>query len=244
MIQHFEKDITVSQYECDFLNRMKPSSILRQVEQVSMDNCTAIGVDAALYERTHTAFLLAKLVLVLNRDITVGEQIHLDTTAALPVRAVYNRYTSLTVSGEEAAGVDTRWVLVDTQTKRILRKPPEEFQLPFVDRTEKSFDMSIRKGTELETLGMVKAEYSRTDINGHLNNAEYADIIFNYLPAELLREQALKKMVIYYHNELPFGEEMRLLRGTNEDGQFYFQGIRERDGKPCFEAEAIFENGC
>ncbi|MBS7176082.1 MAG: hypothetical protein KH056_07880, partial [Clostridiales bacterium] len=95
MIQHYEKEIAVNQFECDFQNRMKAGSLMRQVEQVSMDNCTAIGVDAALYDRTHTAFLLAKLSLIFYRDITVGELLKLDTTAALPVRAVYNRYTSV-----------------------------------------------------------------------------------------------------------------------------------------------------
>lgn len=235
MIQHYQKEITVNQFECDFQNRMKLSSILRQVEQVSMDNCTAIGVDAAMYERTHTAFLLGKLTMEIYDTVTVGDRILLDTSAALPIRAVYHRYTSLSRGGTEVVGVDTRWMLVNTQTRRILRHPPEEFQLPFLEKPAKELDFTLQKMTSGRPVETVKAEYSRVDINGHLNNAEYADIILNALPEEALREKSVRKLTIYYHNELPMGGEMRLLREETETG-FLFQGIRVSDEKPCFEA--------
>ncbi|MBC8609965.1 Acyl-ACP thioesterase [uncultured Ruminococcus sp.] len=241
MIQHYEKEIAVNQFECDFQNRMKAGSLMRQVEQVSMDNCTAIGVDAALYDRTHTAFLLAKLSLIFYRDITVGELLKLDTTAALPVRAVYNRYTSvLDQNGNEAAGIDTRWVLVDTQSRRILRRPPEEFQLPFVDKTAKELDFSIEAVPETESVGIVCAEYSRVDINRHLNNAEYADLILNHLPLEELEHTSVERLVIYYHNELPMGETMELFRAKTTQNSYYFYGIRQ-DEKKCFEAQVTLK---
>ena len=235
MMQHYQKEIVVNQFECDFQNRMKLSAILRQVEQVSMENCNAIGVDAAMYERTHTAFLLGKLTVEVSGGLTVGDRVLLDTSAALPIRAVYHRYTGLSRGGKEVAGVDTRWMLVDTQTRRILRRPPEEFHLPFLEQPERELDLALEKMDAGEPAGEVRAEYSRVDVNRHLNNAEYADVVLNALPDGCLTAGRVRKLTIYYHNELPMGGTMRLFRQTAKDG-FLFRGIRLSDEKLCFEA--------
>lgn len=241
MIQHYQKEITVSQFECDFKNNMKLSAVLRQVEQVSMDNCTAIGIDADLYAKTKSAFLLSRLALEYRKRVTVGDALKLVTTAALPIRAVYHRYTGVyDASGEEAVGVDTRWVLVNTETRRIYRKPPDAFDLPFLEQPEQENSFDLKKSDSLEKVAEERAEYSRTDINRHLNNAEYADLICNHLPVEVLEHSSVKRLVIYYQNELPLGDTIEIYRSKSAPEQnFYFTGVR-KDGKTCFEANIEF----
>ena len=56
--QQFEKEFTVSQYECDLNNRMKASAIMRQVQQVSTDPVSYTHLD--VYKRQMFTGLSAK----------------------------------------------------------------------------------------------------------------------------------------------------------------------------------------
>ena len=110
---------------------MTAAALLKQVQQISTEHCDIFGLDAAYYQSTNTAFLLSKISLLFHREILVGEKLKLVTQPSLPVKAVYHRYTSAyDDQGKEAASVDSRWILVDTQTRRILRKIPENFHFP------------------------------------------------------------------------------------------------------------------
>lgn len=171
----YEKEITVYQYECDVKNRMTAAALLKQVQQISTEHCDIFGLDAAYYQSTNTAFLLSKISLLFHREILVGEKLKLVTQPSLPVKAVYHRYTSAyDEQGKEAASVDSRWILVDTQTRRILRKIPENFHFPFLTEQVPEHPCKLVKSECMEHAGEQSAVYSKVDQNGHLNNTEYA----------------------------------------------------------------------
>ena len=234
----YEKEITVYQYECDVKNRMTAAALLKQVQQISTEHCDIFGLDAAYYQSTNTAFLLSKISLLFHREILVGEKLKLVTQPSLPVKAVYHRYTSAyDDQGKEAASVDSRWILVDTQTRRILRKIPENFHFPFLTEQVPEHPCKLVKSECMEHAGEQSAVYSKVDQNGHLNNTEYASIVCDLVPISQITEHPVRSMVLAYHNELRLGETMDLLMGSIENG---YDITGEREGKPCFEANILF----
>ena len=48
----------------------------------------------------------------------------------------------------------------------------------------------------------------------------------------------VRDLKIYYHREIPRGENFTLLRSQTEEKQYYFCG--EREGKSAFEASITF----
>ena len=93
-----------------------------------------------------------------------------------------------------------------------------------------------------EDAGQATAVYSRVDLNGHLNNTYYGDILCDALPAEVwLGERGFRKAVLAYRVELPLGQTMALARGRADyHGApcWYVEGARE--GKRCFEGNILF----
>lgn len=156
------------------------------------------------------------------------------------MRAVFHRYTVLRLpSGEIAAGVDARWVLVDTRSRRILRRAPEGLPLRWEGiPVAANLDLSVPKPEELIPLGEEAATYSRCDQNRHLNNTRYADLICDRLPQDRLAGESLGRLVLLYHREVPLGQRFSLLGGQAGSGGYYFEGRRE--GQSCFEAFASF----
>ena len=61
-----EKEIVLTDYECDLNRRVTPGSLLRLTQQISTDHCDSWGVTAERYAKTGTAFLMAKVSLRLK----------------------------------------------------------------------------------------------------------------------------------------------------------------------------------
>lgn len=232
----------ISECECDFALRVTMGGLLRLTQTVSTRHCTLLGITPEKYEETHTAFLLAKLCARMYRGIPAGEEVEVSTRPSSPVRATYHRYTTVCLSdGTLAAAVDARWVLVDTQTRRILRKAPPEFSSIFGDLPgpEQEFPVQIVKPEEeLTLLGEEKALYSRCDQNGHMNNTRYADLVCDRLPTGLFSDTPMRELRISYHRELPMGDSMELWSRQTAPEGYYFLG--RSGGKECFEAMVSF----
>ena len=136
--------------------------------------------------------------------------------------------------------MDSRWVLVDTDTHRILRRPPEAFAaLPFDEEVPFALNMEIPKPESTEPAGTARADYTLCDTNRHLNNTHYADVACNALPLEELERRAVRRIALNYHSEVPAGESFELERGRLDENTWYVAG--QRGGKRCFEAKLTLE---
>ncbi len=226
--------------DCDMNHMILPGALLRMVQQVATAHCDVNGMDQAFYERNKVVFLLAKMAFQWQRVPMCGEELTLTTMPETARRVSYKRITKVTdAKGEEVGIVDSRWVLVDMESHRIIRRPPAAFEaLPFADDVPFELDMTIHKPAELEEAGESKAAFTYCDTNHHLNNTRYADIVCDTLPLEQMRSKPVRGMIISYHNEVPAGEKFALQRAEEEDGSWYVAGIR--NDKHCFEAKVMF----
>lgn len=233
-IDFYAETFRVFDWEADANRHMTPGAILRRAQQIATDHCDSLGMDAAFYAGTHTAFLMAKLAMECYRPMTTGQTLRLETRPFSPVRAVFHRLCDfIDEQGELCCTVDSRWVLVNADTHRILRQPIEGMRLPTDLPPQRALDIAIRKAPA-QKVGAVRAGYTYCDVNGHMNNTRYADAVCDAVPAETLLARGVRRLAVAYHNELALGEEMDLLRAEVEDG-WYIAG--ESEGKKRFEAQ-------
>ena len=220
---------------------LSASALLRTTQQIATDHCDSLGLSGAFLAEHGVAFLLAKMGVELTRDIHLGEILSVTTHPCMPRHAFYNRYTDFRDSdGHVVARVDARWVLVDIHTRHILRNPPEELVFPFDNWVDQEQRLALSRPTTLEPAGDACAVYSRVDVNGHLNNTYYGDILCDALPTEVwLAAGGFRRAVLFYRQELPLGNRMELLRGRMEDGGWYVEGVL--GDKRCFEGSIQFE---
>ena len=236
-----EKEIVLTDYECDLNRRVTPGSLLRLTQQISTDHCDSWGVTAERYAKTGTAFLMAKVSLRITGDMQIGDCLRLVTRPAAPRRAIFCRYTEFfDQAGRSAASVDARWILVDRDTHRILRHPPEALGFPAMPESVPTHDFAVRRAPSPEPAGTAAATFCRCDVNAHMNNTVYADIVCDTLPLEQMRARPLGALSLAYHRELRLGEQMELSIGVLEDGGYAVAGRRGSD--LIFEANAAFRS--
>lgn len=220
--QTTEKTWIVAQPECDLQNQMTLGALLRQAQQISTDHCTLVGMDAAFFANTRTVFLLAKVSAEFLKPVTAGQTVRLVTVPYAPERAVFLRKSTLYCEDRPVATVEAHWILCDTETKRILRRLPENYPFPFTAVCDFSPAFFLPKKVETAEIGTTRALYSRCDNNRHMNNAAYADCICDALSEQIFAGKSPVRLDISYHNELPLGQEMTLFRGNCEEPDRYY----------------------
>ena len=124
-LNHFTETATVLNADCDFHRKLKPSALLRYVEQAAADHARAYGMDDDFFAARHTAFLVGKQAVEVYRMPTRGEKITLDTACEPCKKGSMKRITHiLDEAGKELALVDCRWIVVNTEMGHIMRQPP------------------------------------------------------------------------------------------------------------------------
>lgn len=239
----YTQKFTVYRADGDHLGNVKLGALLRYAQQIATTHAEAVGLNDSLYRETHTAYVLAKLALHVNRLPRVDEGLTLVTQPERCKRAVNKRITHFyDASGAEVVTMDSRWVLIDTEKRMILRKHPPQFADQWAEDVPIELPMKLLRlaPEDCETLGTQTATYSRCDMNGHLNNTRYADIVCDAVPWEVWDTAQIRDFTISYHREVPRGECFTLRRARPAEDTFYFEG--EREGKSAFEAQLIFKH--
>lgn len=76
------------------------------------------------------------------------------------------------------------------------------------------------------------AHYSQCDLNGHLNNAFYLDLVCDALPLEVMRKGPVTFASINYHREIPMGETAEVFYAPSADGWYV---VGKHNGQTSFE---------
>ena len=229
--------------DVDFRKMATLGTLLRYCQQIGAEDAEHYGITPELYASTHTSYVLAKLALHITRTPRVEETITVQTEPEALHRAVNRRFTTFCdAQGREEACVDSHWVLIDTDKRMILRKHPEQFDDQWAEDVPLELPMRLPRVApeDCETLGTQTAAYSRCDMNGHLNNTRYADIVCDAVPWQVWDSAQISDFIISYHREVPRGESFTLRRAALADNQFYFDG--EREGKSAFESLLTFKS--
>ena len=152
-------------------------------------------------------------------------------TFTLPSRGVsFERGYRLTDrDGNLVACGRSVWALLDLSTGRFARvdaagvdysggeEPPLSYPVRFV----------IPAGVELKEAGTRPVYYSDCDVNRHVNNTGYADLLYDFLPEP--GEGDLLGVSVNYRREAPLGATLTVLRGeeTTPEGNVrtYFRTL-------------------
>lgn len=237
-VRQFENHWRVATFEVDAQSEMKLSTMLRICQETSEKHLAALGVGYEKLKADGMVFLITKSESSIKRMPAHGEELRIITRPQGVRGAEFYRDYQFLSGKELIAYVMQCSVAANTKTHRIMH--PRKF-------SQYGIDAGIN-GTTEHTLARIKIDglpflgervirYSDLDYNGHLNNAIYGDIFYDYVPGGIWGKR-LEKIQINFINESLLGERLRLFGGeTNGKVLLYGENSRGR----AFEAEAMLE---
>ena len=226
----YSMQISVLVHDTDARHIARPSSVWRWLQEAANRQMLTEGPSYDDLMQRGLSFLLSRMAVELFRPIRQYEDLTV-TTFTLPSRGVsFERGYRLTdAAGNLVACGRSVWALLDLQSGRFARvdaagvdysggeEPPLSYPVRFL----------IPAGVELTDVGRRPVYYSDCDVNRHINNTGYADLLTDFLPDP--GKGDLLGIAISFRREAPLGSTLSILRGeeTTPEGNVrtYFRTL-------------------
>jgi acyl-ACP thioesterase len=211
--------LTAGDFDC--YDRLKPYAILNYFQEVAGIHSVILG---AGYED-----LLAqnKIWVLLKTRYQIESQPHLSqtikiTTWPLPVDKVYygREYLVSDEAGNDLIKGSSIWAMINLKTESVTL---EKWHFPGTFVKDRLFEDKMIKHTSPAyalKVGTHPVMPSEIDHNRHMNNAFYANIIYDSL--DLGDHEEIRQMEIHFESQAKKGTVIEVYRKDTEVGKFVF----------------------
>lgn len=238
----FTKEIQISDYECDVHNKLRLSDILRHMQDISAGHLVELGLPSSVLFEKGQVFLLSKISLDIDERPCAGDVIRFVTTPKRPLGAQFLRVNELYKDGRCLMRARTTWLLVNPENHQILRPAKFEWNLPLLrdEDAETLTKQRLSPPGAWEKAGTHHVSFSELDVNRHMNNAIYADIVCDAVPQDIMMASEPKHLFIHYQHEAGLSAKIGLKRsGFQQD--WFIRGENTDTGKNSFDARLVLQ---
>lgn len=242
--------ITTNWHDTDANRIVRPSKIVEYMQETANRQCESSGLPLEkLRDEKGLAFILGAISVNIYMPLHAYEEIEVRTWCKEAKSYIFMRYFDILRDGVIIAEASSTWVLIDLETKNMVRASNYDFlgdkfyyDEP-VDPAVLLPKARIAKEAVMREVGKRKICYSDIDYNMHMNNTHYPDMICDHLD-EMTGEipYFVSKLSLSYLKESPLGATLTVARSNmSEDGKIEVRTLNEA-GESCLEAMISLQN--
>ena len=224
----FEKDILIRSEQVDMTRRLRISEMFMLLEKASIAHTEELGCTRHKTLDRGLLWIITRQSLEVSEWPEYDENITVRSWQGDMMHVFFPRFYEVLKDGKTIARGEALWMLIDEKTREMIM--PEEYGIS-IPGAPGAGDMMIppvrmpEGGALLEK--ELTAEFSRIDINGHMNNARYFDLIDDETEPQRLAGVRPKKITANYVNELKLGERF-IFRAFEKDDVRYYEGASDK----------------
>lgn len=230
-----EKTLLLSR-DCDLGGLWRPSAILTAMQETAGMHSHILGCGRETLVQKGVVWVLTRCEVQMEKEARMGSRLSIETFPMPLRRWFFPRYFVFRdEEGAQVGAAGTLWVLFDLEKRCMVAPGDVAGAIP--DNSDLTPPLGVPGPVpRLTTGGTLESArtpvYSELDVNGHVNNARYADWLCDALGLEIMREYRVKTMRLSYAAEIRPGQAMEL-RLTRDGLAYHLTGAHE--GKTHFE---------
>ncbi len=161
----------------------------------------------------HISFIITRLSLEVFAQLHEYDEIEVDTWAAGMKKATFLRGYEIRRGEETVARAWGEWTTVDIveggvlPVTRVDLSNYESDEPPVLDLPEK---FRFPKDLAFQDLGSHRVDYSEVDMNAHMNNTRYADILWSNIPD--VQRKVVTSINLRFRKEGLIGTDLKITR--------------------------------
>lgn len=229
-----EKTISVCSYDVLPDGHIKPSAMQRYMQQLAREDLATCGATYEAMREQSMVFVIIKLRMDFFADVMDGDTLLLKTYPYKVEGVTWFRSFEAYKNGELVMTADSRWVLINFETRAILRPTELRFSYPPTEapREYPPIPRRILLSGAPEHEAQRRIYLTQTDENRHLNNCVYSDLAIDDAPVDFDGKR-ISSICLLFEREAVEGETLILRYEKTENG-FVAVADNASDGKTCF----------
>lgn len=207
-------------------NELRSSVLLRFLQEVAGEQVTELGWGREVLLKKNIIWVIGKTHVEIARLPVFGEDIDVKTWPNKTKLFLYPRSVeALTPEGETLFKASTIWTLVDFSSRKFADTSALGMDLGYLETgTEVSCPSTLRF-PDLDQKATLTPGFRDIDVNGHVNNTIYLDLVEDLIPHDFILSHSPKTIDIQYKKEIRLGESVEVRYGFI-DGAYCFESDR------------------
>ena len=189
---------------------IKNEAILEILENVGGEQSDLAGYGILDIERTKLSWILLDWTVEVLKRPAYPEELEVRTWGRCFQKAyTYRDFEAYNSKGELCIKATTKWVMINSDTRKIVRMGPEVKEAYKPEDYSSFGDYNFPKPeVPIEFSNEVKYTVSRKDIdiNGHMHNTYYLNLAYDALPEDIYDARPYDTFRITYKHEIKLGD--------------------------------------
>ena len=222
MSDTFTREIRVGSELVDYEKKVKLSSFMNWFQQCSVRHTEELGMGRHMtFDKGFLWVIISEHILI-NRMPEYDEEIVIESTPGMTLHYFFPRNIVIkNKNGEILVKANALWALIDKNTRQFIDPSENGIIINGINRDTDVVPVIKLKVPELHKKKTFTATYSMVDINGHLGNTHYMDLM-NDIMFENDGKLEIKEATILFKKEIPMKNRF-VIKYEKIDGKYYFQ---------------------
>lgn len=236
----FHRKLKLFFCQCDEFHNLSLSSLQSITTDTAVEDYNMRNMSWDFLQQKGVGILLSRVSFHINKIPKANDIINVSTWEEKPeMLQLMRRYELTSETGESLVSGVSTWLVVDINTRKIMRTKDFTLRVP----PEKVTECSALKCAKIslpDDMSLVEERvirYTDIDGNGHMNNARYGSYIMDALPEEY-QNRLLQDVRINFSHEACKNSKIQIFSKIQENNILV---AAKQDGNTCFESELIFK---
>ena len=231
----YEKKLVIRSEQVDMTRRLRMAELFRLLMEVSVAHTEDLGCTRAETLDKGLLWIITRQLVEIDEMPEYDDEITLRGWQGDMMHVFFPRFYEIEKEGRVVVRAQALWALIDQETREIIMPEDYGIELPGRPGSDDMFLTAIvipESAGEPVSCTETVTRFSQMDINGHMNNASYFDMIDDAVWADVSSRAAAvmpvpKTVYINYVNEIKAGVHLTL-KEYKDAGTTYFEGTGDK----------------
>jgi medium-chain acyl-[acyl-carrier-protein] hydrolase len=230
----WSENISVSCHDTDINGIVRPSPILRYMQEAANLQLYNLGPSNEHLRENGMAFVLARVGMHIYSPLHSYDKICAQSWACESRLSSFYRCGKILRHDETIAELVSVWALINIKDRHLYRvsEIPMNFKTDEMLYSDISVHVRIPHEIELKQTGERSIGYSDVDINHHMNNTNYPDMLCDFIGD--MSGRRVISVSINFLTEAALGETIKISMANN--GDIYYFRTHKKSGAVGIEA--------
>lgn len=229
----YSEEFTIRSYHVDINRKLTVQKLCSFFQDIAGNHTVACGVGWEVMQAENVFWVLSRLKISVNKYPEWRDQITIRTWSnGLDGLLAVRHFQVLSETGEELVKAISMWLMVNTETRRLVRA--DEYMKDFPLNNERLFSANPEKIAGLKDAVQftpAPVSFTETDMNRHMNNVSYIDRIINTYDHEFLLSHQISAFEINFLKEAVPGESIIVQHQRFSEQEYLHNIVQEEGGR-------------